>query len=671
MPNSDIGGQEENSQQLTGEPDKQNVHAANWAAVDWHRVEARVFHTQREIFEAIKQGNHERAYRLQQGLTGSFHAKLLAVRHATEDSRGKDTPGTDGQASLSDKQKWILTTSISIHTKPRPIRRASVPKPGKKERRPLGIPAIRDRAVQHLIKLALEPAVEALLAPEQFGFRPGRNCWDAASHLRFRLRKPAFVLDADIRAFFDRLSHDAIIRALPCPRTLRKAVRRLLKCGILDGVEIIEPESGTPQGGPLSPLLANLALAKLPAAIREQFPTGGKVNGEPIGTTPYIAIYADDLVVVHQKAEVLQEAQRFLDKWLAPWGLELHPEKTKIRHTANVTDGIRGVDFLSLNFRHHLIGKHQGGGKKNSERKTRKPRGPKWFLWTGPSKAALKRVYADCAAIIAASSRSRKRRGEILDKARKGQATPENVMVIRLNAKLRGWCGFHRAFFAKEAFSEFDHKVFHKLFRRIRRNHPGRKVGWIIREYYGNANPWRFRVTRPNNGQPLFLVQAASIPIQRHFPVIAAKSWFDGDWSYWGRRAGHYPMLTPKAARMLKVQHGKCPVCKTAFATKDQVKLGTISSEGTRRCREVLVHRHCADALTSVLTDSPFVSRSADRSPVLGNGHAGFEVPSGSRELLGTTATMEHATVLLLENFSDGAAPAVGKGNSSGATIRP
>lgn len=609
--NSDVSSREEAAQQSATKLTKQDVHSAMWSAVTWPEVKARVFHTQRAIHAAFTQGNYQRGHRLQERLVKSHTAKLLAVHLTTEVSRGSATPGVDGLASPSDAQKWQIATTIRFDQKPRPVRRVSIPK-GKNERRPLGIPVIRDRAIQHLIKLALEPAAEAILSPEQFGFRPGRGCWDAIQHIRLRLRKPSYVLDADIRKFFDRIDHDTILRAIPGSPALTEAIRRLLKAGIMDGVTLTEPLTGTPQGGPVSPLLANMVLADFAASIRREFPVGCVIQGERIAKAPYVPSYADDFLVIHESKVVLTAVRAHIEQWLAQRGLELHPDKTAIRHTALMSDGYRGFRFLGMGFRLHQVGRHQAKGRE-------------WFLWTGPSQESLNGVYEKAVAIIDGSQRSRKRNGEINDRARKGKATPEEVMVIKLNQLIRGWCGYHRPFFAKEMFSKLDHQLFTKLWKWAIRKNPKKKRGWIIRRYFNNASPWRFTVNSSSTGNPLHLSSAAAIIIKRHFPVKPEKSWFDGDWAYWGKRSGDYPMLNKRAGKALKRQSGKCPACKKVLTSDARVVLANHLVE--RGWRTSVAHHSCVHALRNVTTESAFVGDAADRSPMQGNLHVGFEVP--------------------------------------------
>lgn len=617
MPNSDISSRTGPALLPVSKPSKQDVQAASWQVVDWPSVEAGVFRIQRAIHAAIIQGNNNKAFRLQMKLMNSLKARLIAVRKAAEDSKGRATAGVDGLASLNDAQKWRLAETIRFDMAPQPLRRVLIPKADKNETRPLSIPTIRDRAIQHLIKLAVEPAAEACLAPEQFGFRPGRSCHDAAQHICLRLRKPSYVLDADLSKFFDRIPHDAILRVIPGPPRLIKAIRRLLKAGISDGVELTQPDSGTPQGGPLSPLLANLVLADLAASITRVFPATRMINGKKIAKAPYTPSYADDFLSIHERLDVIQEVRGYIETKLAGMGLELNSDKTAIRHTSTKKEDLRGFDFLGFNFRHHEVGRHQA-------------KGARWFLWRGPSKKSLQKVYEKCAAIIDGSKRSRKRNGAIKDAARKGKATPEEVMITRLNSATGGWCNYHRPFFAKQAFSDLDHLLFQKLWSTALRKHPRRNRAWIVKYVFNNASPWRYGTTL-RSGKLLQVSPAAATPIVRHYPVKAEESWFDGNWAYWAKRAGHYPMITKSAGGALKRQRGKCPHCKESFTEDASVVMASIEApKGFRNC---VIHRQCADALRCTQTESVFVSCIADRSPVRGNSYAGFEEEPNPRGL--------------------------------------
>ena len=309
-----------------------------WRDLPWKRFERRVFKLQKRIYRASLRGDVRAVHKLQKLLVKSWSAKCLAVRRVTQDNRGKRTAGVDGVASLTPKQRLWLADGLSLGGKAKPLRRVRIPKPGSKdgETRPLGIPVMRDRALQALAKLALEPEWEARFEPNSYGFRPGRSCHDAISMIRIVVRlKPRYVLDADIAKCFDRIDHGALLEKLSTFPVLRRAVKGWLESGIMDGGELFPTAEGTPQGGVVSPLLANVALHGLEDHIRAAFPkTKGKENW-----LPHVVRYADDFVVLHQDLAAVERTKRLAEEWLASMGLELRPGKTRIGHTLNEHDG--------------------------------------------------------------------------------------------------------------------------------------------------------------------------------------------------------------------------------------------------------------------------------------------------------------------------------------------
>ena len=163
--------------------------------------------------------------------------------------------------SLTPKQRLTLVDKIKLSNKVKPTRRIWIPKPGTEEKRPLGIPTIEDRARQALVKLALEPEWEARFEPNSYGFRPGRSCHDAIEAIYKAVNKKSkFVLDADISKCFDRINHNVLLQKLNTYPTLRRQIRAWLKAGVMDGNKLFPTAEGTPQGGVISPLLANVAL---------------------------------------------------------------------------------------------------------------------------------------------------------------------------------------------------------------------------------------------------------------------------------------------------------------------------------------------------------------------------------------------------------------------------
>ncbi|WP_445252103.1 reverse transcriptase N-terminal domain-containing protein [Microcoleus sp. B13-B4] len=183
-----------------------------WNTTNWRKLEKKVFKLQKRIFKASERGDIKAVRRLQKTLMRSWSAKMLAVRKVTQDNTGKKTAGVDGVKSLAPKQRLKLVNNLSIKQKVRPTRRVWIPKPGTEEKRPLGIPTMHDRALQALVKLALEPEWEARFEPNSYGFRTGRSSHDAIEAIHTVIaQKAKYVLDADITKCFDRINHQALL----------------------------------------------------------------------------------------------------------------------------------------------------------------------------------------------------------------------------------------------------------------------------------------------------------------------------------------------------------------------------------------------------------------------------------------------------------------------------
>src|SRR4029450_6902166 len=230
-----------------------------WSTIPWRKLERYIFRLQKRIYRAKQRGDTRAVRGLKRVLKRSKAATTLAVRQVTQDNRGKRTAGIDGVKSLGPKERLAMTTTLSLNGKAAPVRRVWIPQPGRTEQRPLGIPTMVDRARQALAKMVLEPEWEAVFEPNSYGFRPGRGCHDAIEQIHTVMRKENYVLEADIKGCFDNINHEALLHKINDP-ALRPRLKGWLKAGIMDQGVFQETDRGTPQGGVISPLLANIAL---------------------------------------------------------------------------------------------------------------------------------------------------------------------------------------------------------------------------------------------------------------------------------------------------------------------------------------------------------------------------------------------------------------------------
>ena len=386
--------------------DEQN-RTEDWKTIPWKKLQRNVFRLQKRIYQAQLRGDFKRVRGLQRLLLRSFSARCLAVRQVSQDNRGKKTPGVDGVARLTPKARMMLVKRLrTFSPTPAPIRRVYIPKASNpNERRPLGIPIMRDRAEQALVKLALEPEWEARFEPNSYGFRPGRNPQDAIEAIFNHIRlKPKYVLEADIEKCFDRIDHKALLAKLNSIPIINRQVRGWLKAGIFEDGEVFPSEAGTPQGGIVSPLLANIALHGLETVIVTASKRYRLV----------VIRFADDFVILCEDLATLQAAQRLAEQWLATMGLTLKPSKTFITHTLHEHEGRTGFDFLGFTVRQFRTGKHHSR------------QGYKVIIT--PSKKAQKRHLEQMEELVHTQ-----------------RGSNQAALIAALNPRVRGWTNYQRA----------------------------------------------------------------------------------------------------------------------------------------------------------------------------------------------------------------------------------
>jgi RNA-directed DNA polymerase len=416
----------------------------------------------------------------------SYFNLLLSVRRVTQENQGKNTAGTDDRLALTPKSRMTLIRGMVKQTpwKVRPARRVYIPKAGKPgQARPLGIPTIENRVAQAVVKNALEPSWEARFETNSYGFRPGRSTHDAIAQcwniLRGTTRRP-WILDADIKGAFDEIDHRFILQALgPVPG--RELIKQWLKAGYVESDVLHATESGTPQGGIISPLLLNVALHGLQQRLGAKY---GFVR------------YADDFVVTASSREQIERIVPLIEEWLAERGLALHPEKTRIVHIDD------GFNFLGFSLRRYR-------GK------------------------CLIKPQKDKVLVFLRSIR------QWLSNHRQ---MPVDGVIRHLNPILRGWSNYYKHVVSKQVFSFVSHRLWQMLWHWCLRRHPNKGTHWVRRNYFGTSGTaWNFQARCRNaNGEnyTVSLFSMASIPIERHVKVRGTASPDDpGLRAYWLQRS--------------------------------------------------------------------------------------------------------------------------------------
>jgi len=449
---------------------------SDWQSINWTAIAKQVRRLQVRIAKAVQASKHRRAIALQWLLTHSRAAKLLAVRRVTT-NRGAKTPGVDNVLWRTDKQKLHAADNLRRRGyKPSPLRRQYIPKKNHKLR-PLSIPTMHDRAMQALHALGLAPIAETRADPYSYGFRQGRSCADALAHAHSALSRKIsapWVLECDIRACFDEISHQWLLENIPMDKRI---LHQWLKAGYLEKGQLFPTAKGTPQGGLISPLLANMTLDGMQEAIGQAVSKGDKVN---------FVRYADDSIQTGATQQILeQKVQPALTAFLKPRGLELSEQKTVI------TPINKGFNFLG-----HTVRKF--GDK----------------LLTYPAKSNVQAC-----------------RDKIRRCVQSALGLSQEALLRQLNPLLQGWANYYRNGASKRTFQKLDYCVWNQLWRWIKRRHPNHSATWRKNRYFSKDSAgWNFCVTiRLANGESkvLQLYRMASTKIERHIKVQGKANPYD------------------------------------------------------------------------------------------------------------------------------------------------
>ncbi|CAA9315900.1 Retron-type RNA-directed DNA polymerase [uncultured Leptolyngbya sp.] len=532
-----------------------------WKTLPWKQIQRRVFKLQKRLDRASCCGNVKAVHKLQRLLLKAWSARCLAVRRVTQDNAGKKTAGIDGVASLPPTARLRLVASLKLGVKAAPARRVWIPKPGSAEQRPLGILTMHDRALQALVKLALEPEWEAKFEPGSYGFRPGRSAHDALQAIDLSLtHAPKYVLDADLWQCFNRINQTALLQKLHTFPALRRQIKRWLQAGVIDQEGFSSTDAGTQQGGVISPLLCNVALHGLETMLKQQIPTkAAKLT---------VVRFADACVVLHQDRQVIQQCQQRIVQWLQPMGLELKPSKTRLCHTLTKLDGRSGFALLGFEVRQYPVGQ------------THSKQGFKTLI--KPSQTATQRHLQ-----------------QLRDLINHHKAAPQAAFMRQLNPVIWGWSAYYAAVCSKELYQRVDWSVWQKLWPWARRRHPNKSRGWVAHKYW--RRPQGRRVFASVSNQ---LRLHRDYPIRRHIKVKGVKTPFDGDWLYWSTRLGEHPDTPRRVARLLKQQRGKCAVCGLYFQMESLLEIDHIIPKALGGKDEFqnwqLLHRHCHDVKSAV-----------------------------------------------------------------------
>lgn len=435
-----------------------------WKNIDWKKAENEVNRLQIRIAKAVKENKWNKVKRLQYLIVHSYYAKILAVKTVAT-NKGRKTAGIDKVIWQTNSEKMNAAISLTGRKyKSKPLRRIYIDKKGKKTKRPLNIPCMYDRAMQALYAMELQPVAETTADSYSYGFRKYRSCQDACERIFAVLchkTSAEWVLEGDIKGCFDHISHQWLIENIPMDKSILK---QFLKAGFVYENRLFQTDEGTPQGGVISPILANMTLDGIQQMLAEEFSSNyinkcrNKVN---------FIRYADDFIVTASSKETAEKAKLLIKDFLASRGLELSEEKTVI---TNINNGFDMLGWTFRKFKNKLIIK--------------------------PSRKSVRNLSQKLAEII----------------LRKGKALTQKLLIIKLNQVLIGWGNYHRSVCSKQTFKKIDKIIFVLLWKWACHRHPHKSRTWVKLRYWHSIELQNWVFVSEN----MELKQLSYLPIKRH-----------------------------------------------------------------------------------------------------------------------------------------------------------
>lgn len=550
-----------------------------WKDIDWKSKQIWLTKLQLKIFKLSKEEDMIAVFKLQKQLVNHENPKLLAIRKITQDNLGKRTAGVDGISKLTPAARLELLKEIRIGNQTDKIRRITILKSNGKERH-LGIPTIRDRIKQCLLKFALEPQYEAVFELNSYGFRPGRNANDARKAIvKCLQRTPKFILDADIKGCFDEISHSSLLRKINTFSLFRDQIKVWLKAGILinfhnSKTEIL-PESGTPQGGVISPLLANIALHGMEKLIRKR--------------GVYIVRYADDFLVLCNEKLDLIEAKQKIELFLSELNLELSKDKTRIIHSGLIHNNVKpGVNFLGFNFINWKVGIHRSAKDSHGN----------FTGWKGQCQPSVDSI-----------------RNHILflkDTIKKFSGLSQLVLISKLAPIISGWTRYFSVCNATKTFSFCSMRTYNLLQKWSKKKSKSSKnvsSHWISTQ----TSNWVFGF-KDKNEDIVKLYRHDQTNIVSTTKVKGSSSPYDGRIVYWSKKLSSNNKYGSLLKTLLKVKGPRCEKCKLYFTDSCIIEMDHIVPKnlgGSSNWDNLrLLHGHCHDEVHSKYFESKVRTKS-------------------------------------------------------------